>query len=623
MVNIGGTPTPTGHVDIVLNDGSGTKATILEFDGPVTGSAGLHIQGGSDSDNDSEVIFAGNNNMTGGTTIKGGQVIVESGSSIGTGSLTMAQTSGHQPILILNNPTQSIGNLSSQYGTQTAPGTAVTQTIQLNGTALTINETDFSGTADYGNAPADSASGSYESGSQSIITGSGSIVYAGAPAGGGNPAAYLSLSSVNTYGGGTTVTNGTLATTLGGTLGGGPLSFLAAAGAAPALSLGTSQSVASLSNSTTGTGTSALAVASGSTLTVTGNLSNSGTLTVGNITAPGASSAVGGGTVVVNGNSNLAASSQIVVNAGTLQFNATSGQATVSGSGATAPSVTVSAGATLQLAGNVSALSDPSSGNLANVNNNGSATGPGVGGLQVTGTNQSVGVVSGTPTNSGGTTTYSGDTVVASGAGLTATQILQNSLTIGAGSTVTIRPSGSGSSMGSSLESGTDAVATTSAAEADNSDAASSDVAPSSDPLMAIQSALASDSISAATGERLENRIAAIEQLAMTNPGLDISLLESRILAALPASSPWSSSGSSPQSVTGASLLSVDSSEFSSSFNSTLDDATAAFSSAGGLGGGVAVVPEPSSLLLAGFGAIGLALLGLRRRHLNSRLFQS
>ena len=311
----------SGAVEIDLSNGSSTQQTIMTFDGPVTGSAGLDLQGGDLT----QLIFAGANNLTGHTHMKGGQIVVDVGSSIGTGSLTMEQTSTHNPTLILNNLTQSIGNLSSTYGTQSSPTSPVTQTIQLNGTALTINETDFTGTADYGISPTD---GTIASGSSSIIIGTGSVVYAGAPASAGNPAAYLSLSSTNTYSGGTTVTGGTLATTLGGTLGAGPLSLVAANNVASSLSLGTSQSVKSLSNSSVGTGASTLAVASGSTLTVGGNLGNTGTLRIGTITAPGATSAVGGGTVVVSGSPNLAANSQIQVTTGTLEFDAPTGNGT-------------------------------------------------------------------------------------------------------------------------------------------------------------------------------------------------------------------------------------------------------------------------------------------------------
>ena len=271
-VMVDGMPVSTGHVDIVLSDGSNTKATILQFDGPVTGSAGLHLQGGGDGDNFSEVIFNGNNSLTGGTTIQGGEVVVNSGSSIGTGSLTMAQTTAHSPILVLNNAAQSVHNLSSSYGTQSLPLTNVTQTIELNGTALTINETDFTGTADYGNSPNDYGTNAYVAGSQSTITGSGSIIYNGAAAGGGNPAAYLSLSSVNTYSGGTTVEGGMLATTLGGTLGTGPVNVTGGI-------LDVSSGAISVGPLTVGSG-GTLNIALGNLVTSTGAASFAGTLNI-------------------------------------------------------------------------------------------------------------------------------------------------------------------------------------------------------------------------------------------------------------------------------------------------------------------------------------------------------
>jgi hypothetical protein len=55
------------------------------------------------------------------------------------------------------------------------------------------------------------------------------------------------------------------------------------------------------------------------------------------------------------------------------------------------------------------------------------------------------------------------------------------------------------------------------------------------DALAAIQGAVASGSISSVKGQQLENRIAAIERLAATDPGLDVNLLENDVLAALPA----------------------------------------------------------------------------------------
>ena len=142
----------------------------------------------------------------------------------------------------------------------------------------------------------------------------------------------------------------------------------------------------------------------------------------------------GTGVLTVSGQPKLNGGS-INVNAGTLAFTNT-----VAASGTGAVSVTVSQGATLQLAGSASALTSATT-----VLNHGSAVGL-TGGLQVTGGNQTVGVVTGTGTvNADGATVYDGDTVVSGGADLTATQILQNSLTINAGSTVTIAPSSSDS----------------------------------------------------------------------------------------------------------------------------------------------------------------------------------
>ncbi len=128
----------------------------------------------------------------------------------------------------------------------------------------------------------------------------------------------------------------------------------------------------------------------------------------------------------------LANNSQLQVNSGTLRFNASTGSATI-GSNVTA---TIASGATLELAGTVSALG-AASGSLAGVvaiNNNSGGAGTTTGGLHVTGANQQVGAVTG-----------SGNTVVESGASLTAYQIVQNSLTINGTDTVTLSPSGSGS----------------------------------------------------------------------------------------------------------------------------------------------------------------------------------
>src|SRR6202035_4800057 len=119
------------------------------FNGPVNGAAGLVVHGRENC----TVTFNGTNSLTGSTTMTGGELDVNAGSSIGTGNLTMAQHNGGNTTLVLTNASQSVGNLSSTYdpsnaappnGSGTGP---VFQVITLNGTALHIHQTVA---ADYG-----------------------------------------------------------------------------------------------------------------------------------------------------------------------------------------------------------------------------------------------------------------------------------------------------------------------------------------------------------------------------------------------------------------------------------------------------------------------------------------
>src|ERR1700728_4579542 len=94
-----------------------------------------------------------------------------------------------------------------------------------------------------------------------------------------------------------------------------------------------------------------------------------------------------------------------------------------------------------------------------------------------------VGVVTG-DVQGGSVTTYSGNTTVGDGtnaANLTATQILQNTLTINAGSTVTIAPSGTGIQMDADAATGT--VATSDVASSE----ATADSDSGTDPFTAIE----------------------------------------------------------------------------------------------------------------------------------------
>ncbi len=417
-------------------------------------------------------------------------------------------------------------------------------------------------------------------------------------AGGGT----LSLDSgTNSYSGGTTVNSGTLfvdPTSGTATLGSGPLAIN---GSSSVVNSNTTLTVGSLS----GTGGGQLNVAGSTTLTVNQSTSSTfnGTLSLnGGLVLANAS----GNTLTISGSPTLGSGSSITVNSGTLALtNNTVNSANVSG----APTASVAVGATLQLAGSSNVLSSAA----VNITTHGSGLSTD-GALTIVGTStQTVGVVTGDAL-SGSVTTYSGNTTVGDGtnaANLTATQILQNTLTINAGSTVMIAPSGSGIPA--------DAVATAEVAASDSATRLESaeGATAGSDPFTAIQAAIASGSISSAKGQQLENRITAIERLATTDPGLDVSLLEDRVLAAIPVASVWSSSGTSPLLDSGAGLLAADSSTIGSSSGSTLGGA-AAFAPAAEFGGGPAAVPEPSTLLLAAFGGLGLVIAACRRYGLSS-----
>jgi hypothetical protein len=117
----------------------------------------------------------------------------------------------------------------------------------------------------------------------------------------------------------------------------------------------------------------------------------------------------GGGTVEITAAPTLNNGSMLSVTTGTLRFNVVSGSPTI-GTGVNA---VVSSGATLELAGSVSALANGP--NRVNITNNSNAPG-----ILVSGTNQQVGNIDG-----------SGTTQVNAGSDLTANHIVQGALVIG------------------------------------------------------------------------------------------------------------------------------------------------------------------------------------------------
>ena len=219
----------------------------------------------------------------------------------------------------------------------------------------------------------------------------------------------LLLAAANTYSGGTTLSAGTVQTSADGALGSGPLRISLAAGATGAVQLASNESVANLSANIAAGGSAVISETAGKTLAISGNISKSyaGTLELQTVPV-------------------LSSGAAVTVSSGVLRFNVATAAAPL-GPGV---SVSIASGATLELAGTYSGLSQS-----VNVANNSQAAD---GGLLVSGTGQQVGRVTG-----------AGNTVVAAGSDLTAAQIVQNSLTINGAAgnlgSVTLAPSGSGS----------------------------------------------------------------------------------------------------------------------------------------------------------------------------------
>jgi uncharacterized repeat protein (TIGR03803 family)/autotransporter-associated beta strand protein len=219
------------------------------------------------------------------------------------------------------------------------------------------------------------------------ITGATSLVM--------NGAGLVTLTDVNTYSGGTFFNSGTLNASSLANLGSGGLTFNG----------GTLQFAAPFDVSTR----SVVIGPGGATFDTNQNdvtFANS----IGASSHPLILTKAGAGTLELDGGLAMGDASALHVSAGSLRFKLTSGSATV-GAGVTA---TVSDGATLELAGSVSALSSGS--NRVNINSNGSS----VPGLLVSGIHQQVGNIDG-----------SGTTQVNGGSDLTANHIVQAALVIG------------------------------------------------------------------------------------------------------------------------------------------------------------------------------------------------
>jgi autotransporter-associated beta strand protein len=176
-----GTTTLESNVEI---DATGTNTGTLL--GAISDGTGYTLTKGGAGTLD----LTASNTLVGGTTVGNGILMVASGSSIGTGTLTMGATSTNSGTLQFNNGSQTVSNLNKTFSSS---GTLSTNTIVLNSTGLTINQTSA---LTYGN-------GSF-AGQLSTITGNGSITLSP------SSTATLTLSGTNTYTGSTNVNGGTL-----------------------------------------------------------------------------------------------------------------------------------------------------------------------------------------------------------------------------------------------------------------------------------------------------------------------------------------------------------------------------------------------------------------------------
>ena len=187
-----------------------------------------------------------------------------------------------------------------------------------------------------------------------------------------------------------------------GTIGTGALAISTVNGVPSAVNLGNNQTVSSLSG-TLVAAVPTLSIADGAALT--DNQSSGNTLFPGLLTNSGVFVKSGSSSLEINGAPTLNASSMLQVNGGTLRFNVFIGGAATIGAGVTA---SISTGATLELAGSISALS--SGADRVSIGNNSNSPG-----VLVSGTHQQVGTIDG-----GGTTQ------VNAGSDFTADHIVQS-----------------------------------------------------------------------------------------------------------------------------------------------------------------------------------------------------
>jgi autotransporter-associated beta strand protein len=309
--------------------------------------------------------------------------------------------------------------------TFTGTGTSATNGVKISGNTLTISASDANGNPAGSGIVVESGSGAHTIASAIVLAASqiwtnnstNPLTVSGNLGDGGHGFSLtvigpglIVLGGTATYGGTTTVADGTLATTSTGTIGTGPLT-VSSTGAPSVVSLGSTQSIGALSGTVSGGGSARVNVDPGVALTVA---QSADAIFAGavNLASTANLRKLGGNRLEVDGGTSLGDASSISVVEGTLRLAPTNASPSI-GNGVIA---SITGSATLELAGSLSSLGTNITGNRANIQNNSSAAA----GLLVSGTSQQVGNIDG-----------SGTTQVNAGSDLTANHIIQGALVIG------------------------------------------------------------------------------------------------------------------------------------------------------------------------------------------------
>ncbi len=369
-----------------------------------SGPLGLTLSGGA------LTLSNAANSYTGATRIFGGQLVISADHDLGVppatpkaGDLVLAGGSLPSPYNLPSGTVlQTTGTftLNANRGIALGPG----YQSQFGWLGATVNVQG--GTVTYGGTIADAGA----SPGALLLTGGGTLV----------------LTGTNTFSGGVIIESGVLEISSDAALGAASvnstITFFSDAQGNATLQLAPNFSGSITSGraivvggqdygtiDTNGNGTATTPI------TFAGNLILGGMDIFGN-TQPAVFIKAGSGVFEIDSAPSLFGSSSFVVGGGTLRLNYSSAPSILSGS-----KLSVSAGAALDLAGSVSQLSQ-----TVNIANSGTL-------FVTSAVNQNVGTITG-----------GGDVVVSHG-GLTAYQLIQNSLTITGNATVALLPSGSGS----------------------------------------------------------------------------------------------------------------------------------------------------------------------------------